>query len=131
MVTRASFTASLVLLFAACAAPGYKPAVPASSELRIQFSPAPDGQKEPVGWIYAFARSGGREDLCVYVWPDSTWSLGAEKDPGYYGTLIARGQIVDGTAIGFPSGLIDDSTNLYVAGRVSAEYGGVPISGSR
>jgi len=97
-----------------------------SAYLEIELSGWTPQPGSPLGWVYAFDR-GDLVDLCVYAWPDGRWMLGAETRPGYYGTEIASGLIVDGRAIGFPVGLLESSNKLFVRGHLKASLGGKGI----
>jgi len=87
----------------------------------------------PSGWIYAFDHCDDSRNLCVFVWPDSTWTLGGEIDPGHYGDELARGQIdaETGVALGFPVSRLETARTLYTAGGVTAMIDDVIIQNDR
>jgi hypothetical protein len=89
------------------------------------YSPEPGA---PCGWIYAFHRPEERPNLCVYVWQNETWSLASESGPGAFQDELARGCILTGTAVGFPTDELRDAGMLYVAGQVDALLDGEAIS---
>jgi hypothetical protein len=113
------------LLSLGCAGPGDRGADPVHISI---VGAKPDGS--PAGWIYS--RSAEIDPaLCVYVWPDRRWEVAAETSPGYYGDVLASGEIAaDGTAVGLRPELgesigrmlADEST--YCAGSVAVSVGG-------
>ena len=99
-----------------------------SRQLKIARAEAnPANSKVPCGWIYAYDRGKGEPDLCVYIWPNQTWTMAAESQPGLFDRVHAKGKIKDGIAVGFPVADLEKARNLYRAGRVAAELNGVEI----
>ena len=90
-------------------------------------TPDAASSEAPCGWIYAFDRASGQPDACVYIWPDDSWSLGYEMQPGFYGDERARGVVVQGAASAFPAGVLRDARRLYVTGGVEASLDGQSI----
>lgn len=116
----------LVLASVGCQSTPASKGADQSDYLMIELSEWVPQPGSPSGWVYAFDR-GDLVDLCVYAWPDGRWMLGAETRPGYCGTEIASGLIVDGRAVGFPVGLLESSANLYVSGHMKASLDGQAI----
>jgi hypothetical protein len=81
----------------------------------------------PCGWIYAFDRRSEGPDLCIYIWPTRTWTVAEETSRGYFGDVVAGGNIEDGIALAFPADLLRDARVLYVAGGVGARLDGRSI----
>ena len=81
----------------------------------------------PVGWVYASNRPDGKPDLCLYVWPNATWTLASETVPGYYGERIVSGSIVNGVAQEFPTETLAGAGILYSAGNLTASLNGTRL----
>lgn len=89
-------------------------------------SSAPDGDG-PAGWVYAFDR-GDRPNLCLYLWQSGKWSLGAETSQGFYGDVLATGQIVDRCVEGLPADALPGSDKVYVVGDVDVWWRDQPLA---
>ena len=88
----------------------------------------PTEPKAVSGWIYAFQRPGDQPDLCVTIWSDETWTLGAAVSPGYYGNELDSGCVLQGNVAEFPADVLRDAGRVYTAGDIKAALDGQPIA---
>ena len=101
LVRVATFLVSTVLLIG-CAASGTSEGYETGVLVITRAEANPVSPESPCGWIYAFDQPNGRPDLCVFIWPNGTWTLGAESTRGYYGDVLSSGSLENGVALGFP-----------------------------